>query len=323
MLFFVNQHNQQSHVPSSVVMLRRFAVRAAPLIRQRKEPGTRRLMRGCGALPLGSWLRILLVIAAALMCGILFAVRAYELRRAADARALHVAYSICGPNWDGYIGLTSAISLLYSRARLGTEDRDLHIHFALDADAHGSLPRTLQYQRLVRYAAASSTVRLHWHVMSDAESGSDAFTHVFRRCSGARLRLVRELRSVPRVLYLDWDTTVHCDLAGRWDGLFGTLEAAGAGLGMAPEGVYSGANAEADGWCVRRRGHPLPCPHSSASSTSLRSPLHSTVLNSSPLRSPLPTQVHPPRPPHSYPRGLQRRHPRHPVRLLPGRGGGP
>jgi hypothetical protein len=182
------------------------------------------------------------------------------LARDSHSRDLHVAYSICGENWDGYIGLTSLVSLLHARETLGTYEskaRQLHVHLAMDADASQSLPRTLQYQRLLRYIERTPQVHLHRHLLDDISAlrvKVNPLTHLFRKCSGGRLQLMRQLQDVPRVLYIDWDTVVLCDLASRWDALFDGMAASDAGFAMAPEGLIS-SSGDRSSWYLR---HGLP-----------------------------------------------------------------
>ena len=186
--------------------------------------------------------------------------RSDNAARVNEPPPIHVAYSICGTNDKNFLGLTSINSLLHARATRGTPEtleRPLHLHITTDQLANESLPRTVQFRRLLAYAAQTPQVHLHWYPLK-ARPGAIAGAPGV--CGAVRMQLLsEEWAHLPRLLYIDWDTTVHCDLVARWEGLFGFLQDEGAGLGMAPEGLFADGGISR-GWYARHAGLPTAVP---------------------------------------------------------------
>ncbi len=82
----------------------------------------------------------------------------------------------------------------------------------------------------------------------DAQLGPGASraldTNIFKRCSGARLKLPFLLTDIPAVLHIDWDTAVLCDVRLLWRHFahFGPRQVFGLGLadtsGINPWAAY-------------------------------------------------------------------------------------
>jgi hypothetical protein len=175
-------------------------------------------------------------------------------QRLVDSEPVHVAYTACGYPTEAendMFGLVSLKSLLMVRAMGGAGDGGnggdpttasarrrrryvVHIMTSMsDADLFNTTALNWEVARALQ--AERETVEVRVYRLADLDAAGaelgfrdmDAVPHtVFKTCAASRLKLPFVLRraGVERVLYLDWDTVVTCDLTRLWS-MFGSWEA--------------------------------------------------------------------------------------------------
>lgn len=157
---------------------------------------------------------------------------------------VHVAHAVCGGyGRDGrgahFFHFVVIKSALMARARSAAPDRRFHFHVFIDGDMAGILKDKAALYRthpgiadVIDYIANHTDGRVKLSLYESAEveravvaqvGADDAAaigTGLFRYCSTARLKLpfVPALANASRLLYIDYDSVVLCDLALLWDG---------------------------------------------------------------------------------------------------------
>lgn len=168
---------------------------------------------------------------------------------------VHVAHAICGGyGRDGkgahFYAFTVIKSALMARARSAAPDRRMHFHVVVDGSmanilrdraallvSHPGIADVLDYVanhtggRVSLTLYADSDVE---HAVTASVGATDAGAitlGLFRHCSTARLKLpfAPQLANASRLLYVDYDSVVLCDLALLWD----TFDWGGGGALMA------------------------------------------------------------------------------------------
>ena len=181
-----------------------------------------------------------------------------SLAAAVDAEEIHTFHTICGdgksPIFGGY---TVVKSLLQARARSADPRRRVHIHLGVDAaqaallasptlaETHPAIADVLAYVatdgrvRLSVHTAASIQADMVAAVGAVAADAADVEL-LFRPCVTMRLKLpfLAALEGVDKLLFIDYDAVVLCDLGLLWDGF--ASWPAGAAIGAAEEAAHAG-----------------------------------------------------------------------------------
>ena len=180
---------------------------------------------------------------------------------AAADEPIHVAWTSCGmPNEfePDVLGLLSLKSLLIARAN--AQPRRRYVLHVLSNDRRDVVLRTSQlHWDVARYAAADpGGLELRFYNLRDLDASVAAFggdgqlfpDTAFKVCAASRLKLPFALgRDVDRLIYLDWDTVLLCDLSRLWEELrrFSPRELFGFALndptGLSTKDAYRGSSA--------------------------------------------------------------------------------
>ena len=154
-------------------------------------------------------------------------------------------------------GLLSIKSLLMARAHTAAARRRYAFHVvtsASDSDFFNSSKLNFDVARMI---AADPLLALHVHPVGAVDAAVAAWDPalplarelgptVFKTCAAARLKFPFFFHALPpaarpsRLLYLDWDTVVQCDLTALWDGMGGWAPEAVLGMALNdPTGLSS------------------------------------------------------------------------------------
>jgi len=147
-----------------------------------------------------------------------------------DPDPIHVLVAACGyPVEDHkYYGLVALKSLLIAKTHSRTR-RHYVLHIASDMSEERLFNTTRfgwEMWRVLQREKRSGRVDVRYYRIRDLEDSADAVipdSHLlvpkatFKQGSAARLRLPFLLNgTVQRLLYVDWDSTIHCDLTHLW-----------------------------------------------------------------------------------------------------------
>ena len=153
-----------------------------------------------------------------------------------DADPIHIAITACGNPTDlfsDYWGLLSLKSLLMSKAHAAGAARHYVFHILTNvraAELFNTSRLNHEVYRAMRREEAAGLISVHVHHIDALDAATEATLHsgdpnravphhVFKSCVASRLKLPFLLArmNISRVLYLDWDVVVLCDLTQLWD----------------------------------------------------------------------------------------------------------
>ena len=162
-----------------------------------------------------------------------------EWRARVDEEPIHIFHAICGtsiPAHDmDWHGLTIVKTILMARATGASKNRRYHFHIATDPHFMRMLsnPIRTDFADVMEYAMNRTDGRVKisfYDVEKDIQAptasavGTDAAALVdnklFKQCSTIRMKLPfigGPLASVDRLLYIDFDSIVKCDLETMWE----------------------------------------------------------------------------------------------------------
>ena len=163
--------------------------------------------------------------------------------RAADfEEEINVLHSMCADSYgrdgkgDQFYGFTVIKSILLTRARGANPNRRMIFHVFIDRDMESLLGRPTLHETHPALADVllyirnytRGRVRLTFHPVEEAEAEAAAAIgmtageigpSLFRRCASMRLKApyLAALMNVSKIIYIDWDSIVLCDISQLWD----------------------------------------------------------------------------------------------------------
>ena len=153
----------------------------------------------------------------------------------ADPDPLHLVFTLCGnPNEieKDHYGLLAVKSILMAKEHAAGSLRHYHFHIITnvgDEELFNVTYLNWEVYRALQREAREGLVSFRTYNIRDLDVATRAALHgadpnlavphhIFKNCAATRIKLPFLLAgAVQRVLYLDWDTVVTCDLTRLWD----------------------------------------------------------------------------------------------------------
>ena len=178
-----------------------------------------------------------------------------------DEEPIHIFHTVCAwgvdPNDYGFHGLLAMKSILMARASGASKRRRYHFHVAVDAHMRDAIANPTEWKEIadvLGYAAnhTDHRVEVSWYPVEDVQADAVAAVgsasaaavplNLFKDCSALRLKLpfmsALGLAGVDRLLYIDFDAVVKCDIEMMWEETLGDDWQPGQLIAVAEEGPH-------------------------------------------------------------------------------------